>query len=217
MSRKDFIIDLDERILVTGAAGYIGQRLVRQLCEYGFRNLCCFVRPSRNQERIRPLLDCGGDGQVEFVYGNLLNRNDCIAACKNVSVIFHLAAGRGEKSYPDAYLNSVVTTRNLIEACAQSTTVKRIVNVSSFAVYSNRAKKNGRMLDEASPVEEHPELRGEAYCFAKVKQDEILIEHARRLDVPYVIVRPGVVYGPGNEPITGRVGTGTFGMFVHLG
>src|SRR5207302_3097537 len=35
--------------------------------------------------------------------------------------------------------------------------------------------------------------------------------------IPYVIVRPGYVYGPGNEPITSRVGIGTFGLFLHLG
>lgn len=217
MSRYDFLIAPDEQILVTGATGFIGQRLVRQLLGYGFQNLRCLTRPSSSPERVKPLLDSGGAGRVEFVYGNLLNRKDCAAACKNVTVVFHLAAGRGEKSYPDAYLNSVVTTRNLLEACAQSTTLKRIVNVSSFAVYSNRAKRNGRLLDESSPVEEHPELRGEAYCFAKVKQDEMVVNCAHRLGVSYVIVRPGVVYGPGNEPITGRVGTGTFGAFIHLG
>jgi nucleoside-diphosphate-sugar epimerase len=66
-------------------------------------------------------------------------------------------------------------------------------------------------------VEEHPELRGDAYCFAKVKQDEIVTEYGRRFGIPYVIVRPGHVYGPGNEQITGRVGIGTFGIFLHLG
>jgi nucleoside-diphosphate-sugar epimerase len=35
--------------------------------------------------------------------------------------------------------------------------------------------------------------------------------------MPDVIVRPGVVYGPGNEAIHGRVGIGTFGIFLHLG
>jgi nucleoside-diphosphate-sugar epimerase len=93
----------------------------------------------------------------------------------------------------------------------------RFVNVSSFAVYSNKNKKNGRALDESCPVEEHPEMRGEAYSFAKVKQEEIVRECGDRFGIPYVIVRPGAVYGPGNEPISGRVGSGTFGLFLHLG
>jgi nucleoside-diphosphate-sugar epimerase len=73
------------------------------------------------------------------------------------------------------------------------------------------------LLDESCPLEGHPELRGEAYCFAKVKQDEIVTEYGKKFGIPYVILRPGFVYGPGNEPITGRVGIGTFGLFLHLG
>jgi nucleoside-diphosphate-sugar epimerase len=217
MDHHDFIIKPDDLILVTGAAGFIGHRLVRQLLEYGFWNLRCLMRTSRNPENIESLRLLGDGARLEFMHGNLLNREDCAAACKDVSVVFHLAAGRGEKSYPDAFLNSVVTTRNLLSASAQSASLVRFVNVSSFAVYSNRNKKNGRLLDESCPIQEHSELRGEAYCFAKVKQDEIVREYGERFGVPCVTVRPGVVYGPGNEAISGRVGTATFGVFLHLG
>ena len=47
------------------------------------------------------------------------------------------------------------------------------------------------------PVDEHPESGGEAYCFAKVKQEEIVSEYGKERGIPYVIVRPGYVYGPG--------------------
>ena len=42
-------------------------------------------------------------------------------------------------------------------------------------------------------------------------------EYVRRHHIPLVTVRPGVVYGPGNKGLTGRVGIGTFGIFLHLG
>src|SRR5207249_2404677 len=67
------------------------------------------------------------------------------------------------------------------------------------------------------PVETRPELRGDAYCFAKLKQDEIVTEYGKRFGIPCVTVRPGHVYGPGNEAISGRFGIGTFGVFLHLG
>jgi len=217
MAPHTFIIGPDDPILVTGASGFIGHRLVRQLLEYGFRNLRCLVRPSANQEGARALRLCGDDARLELIYGNLLSRDDCAVACKDAAVVFHLAASRGEKSYADAFMNSVITTRNLIEASARSRCLVRFVNVSSFAAYSNRTTKSGGLLDELCPLEEHPQARGEAYCFAKAKQDEIVMEYGDRLSIPYVIVRPGYVYGPGNEPITGRVGTDTFGVFLHLG
>ena len=114
-------------------------------------------------------------------------------------------------------MNSVVTTRNLLDGSLRHRCLRRFVTVSSFSVYSNTHKPRWRRLDESCPVEAHPELRGDAYCFAKVKQDEMVTEYGRRFGIPYVIIRPGFVYGPGNEGITGRVGIGTFGIFLHLG
>jgi nucleoside-diphosphate-sugar epimerase len=128
-----------------------------------------------------------------------------------------LAAGRREKSYPEAFRNSVVTTQNLIEASLAHACLRRFVNISSFSVYSNRNKTDKRLLDESCPVDSRPERRGEAYALAKVKQDEIVLEYGRSIGLPYVIVRPGQVFGPGNEAISGRVGIDMFGIFLHLG
>lgn len=213
----DSIIGRDDAVLVTGATGFIGARVVQSLCDRGFRNIRCFVRPSTQASKVAALCKSVSERDLELFRGNLLSREDCIAATRDVAVIIHLAAGRGEKSFPDAFMNSVVTTRNLLDACVQHRCIKRFVNVSSFAVYTNTDKKHGRLLDESCSVEEHPQIRGEAYCFAKTKQDEMVLEYGKRDAIPYVIVRPGVVYGPGNLAITGRVGIGTFGLFLHLG
>jgi nucleoside-diphosphate-sugar epimerase len=212
------IVGRDEVVLITGATGFIGLRVVQQLVDRGFRHVRCFTRPSSPTDRVAALACHHRDGaRVEVVTGNLLCVEDCAAATKDAAVIFHLAAGRGEKSFPDAFMNSVVATRNLLEASLQHKSLKRFVNVSSFAVYSNRQKPCWRLLDESCPVETHPEVRGDAYSFAKIKQDEIVTEYAKRFGVSYVIVRPGYVIGPGNPGISGRVGTATFGVFLHLG
>ena len=62
----------------------------------------------------------------------------------------------------------------------------------------NTEKPRWRLLDESCPVEKHPELRETPTAFAKVKQDEIVTEYGKKFGIPYVIVRPGHVYGPGN-------------------
>jgi len=216
MNQDSWIIKPDDLILVTGANGFIGAQLVEVLLRRGYHNLRCFARSSVGGTRLGAIASSYSKA-VEVVRGNLASPEDCAIAVQRVTVVFHLAAGRGEKSFPDAYMNSVVTTRNLLEACVRNKCLKRFVNVSSFSVYSNREKPHGRLLDEACPAEERPELRGEAYCFAKAKQDEIVTEYGKKFGIPYVIVRPGQVYGPGNEAITGRVGIDTFGVFLHLG
>jgi nucleoside-diphosphate-sugar epimerase len=216
--QNDFIAGQDDLILITGATGFIGSRLVANLVDRGYRNLRCLARPSGKASRVEAISAYArGLARVEVVTGNLLSREDCNAVTEGAAVIFHLAAGRGEKSVADAFLNSVVTTRNLVEASLRHQCIKRFVNVSSFAVYTNKNKPKGRLLDETSPVEERPEGRGDAYCFAKVKQDEIVVQYGCKFGLPYVIVRPGYVYGPGNEGITGRVGINPFGVFLHLG
>jgi nucleoside-diphosphate-sugar epimerase len=212
------LIGRDDPILVTGATGFIGSRLVEILLARGFRNLRCLVRSHWKAGKLEALSQGRPDGvRVEVVRGNLLSREECVAATKEVAVIFHLAATRGAKSVPDAFLNSVVTTRNLLEAALRHARLRRFVSVSSFAVYTNTHKPGGGVLDETCPVHTRPERLGDAYCFAKVKQDEIVTEYGKRFGIPYVIVRPGWVYGAGNEAITGRVGLGTFSMFLHLG
>jgi nucleoside-diphosphate-sugar epimerase len=211
------IVGPDERLLVTGAAGFIGSSVVDALLKLGFRNIRCLARPSSDLAGLESVLRKHQSGtHVEVVTGNLLSSDDCAAAVKGVSVVFHLAAGRGAKSFADAFLNSVVTTRNLLDACVAED-VRRFVNMSSFAVYKNRGNPKLRLLDETAPIEEHPELRGNAYCFAKTEQDKLLMDYGKRFGIPYVIVRPGWVYGPGNPGVHGRVGIDTFGMFLHLG
>ncbi len=210
------IIKRDECILVTGGAGFIGAKVVKTLLDHGFTNIRCFSRSSVDLAKVTGS-KINGAARVEVVNGDLLSKEDCLRATKDVSLIYHLAAGRGVKSIPDAFLNSVVTTRNLLEAAGRHGCVKRFVNISSLSVYTNVDKTHGSLLDETCPVETKPQRRNDAYCFAKTKQDEMVAEYGRRLGIPFVILRPGVVYGPGNAAIHGRVGIGTFGVFLHLG
>jgi nucleoside-diphosphate-sugar epimerase len=219
VSRSDSsMIDVDDPILVTGATGFIGTRLVNRLLEHGFRNVRCLARPASDLSRLHGVARRFADeSRLTVIHGNLLSPEDCAVAARDVAVVYHLAAARNERSFPDAFLNSVVTTRNLLEACRDHAALSRFVNVSSFSVYTNTGNRQRRLLDESCPIEGNAAARGDAYCFAKVKQDELVVDYGRRFGIPYVIVRPGYVYGPGNDGIPGRVGLGTFGIFLHLG
>jgi nucleoside-diphosphate-sugar epimerase len=213
---EENIISADERVLVTGAAGFIGYYVVAELLKRGFRNINCLVRPSGGSRRISELTQAYPDSKVQIVQGNLLNPDDCRKATEGVRVIYHLAAGR-DKSFAGSFMNSAVATRNLLDGARASGTLRRFVCVSSFAVYSNRGMRRGAPLDETCAIESDPHARYEAYTFGKLKQEQILVKYGNQYHIPYVILRPGNVFGPGKRELPGRIGIDTFGVFLHLG
>ena len=134
---------------------------------------------------------------------------------KGFLIIYHLAAGF-DKSFAGAFMTSALGTRNLVEAFVKVGKPKRFVNVSSFAVYSNLGLKRGGILDETCPLEDAPQERFDAYGFGKLKQEEVVREYGSQYDLPYVILRPGYVFGPGKRELSGRVGINTFGFFIQV-
>lgn len=213
----DAIISFDHPILVTGANGFIGKKVVNTLLEYGFKNIKCLVRSSVSVAALKTLENRYDNTYIDVIVGNLLSRADCDHLAQSAMVVYHLAAGRGEKAVPQAYMDTVVSTRNLLDSLKTNANLRRFVNISSFSVYSNFAKMQGSTFDESCEVDTCPELKGDAYTFAKVGQEEIVKEYANKYAISCVTLRPGVVFGPGNKGIHGRIGIGTFGIFLHLG
>ncbi len=213
---SDYIASVDDLLLVTGSNGFIGAKVVEILLEYGFRNLRCFVRPSSHLARLEETIGrSNGSAKVELIAGDLLSQEDCAKAAEGVSIIYNLAAGF-DKSFAGAFMTSALGTRNLVEAFLKVGNPKRFVNVSSFAVYSNLGLKRGALLDESCPLEDSPQERFDAYGFGKLKQEEVVKEYGSKYGLPYVILRPGYVFGPGKRELSGRVGIDTFGLFIQI-
>lgn len=212
----DNFIHEDDTILVTGGNGFIGSRVVSTLLSYGFKRVRCLTRSTGKSGFLESVVKRCNQAGLEIVNGNLLSRKSCLIAAQGVSVVYHLAAGV-DKTFAGCFMNSAVTTRNILDAVAEEPKLKRFVNVSSMAVYSNGKMQRGELLDESCEVEADLVGRYEPYVYGKSKQDELVLEYARTRGLPYVLLRPGVVFGPGKAQLTGRVGINTFGVFLHLG
>jgi len=209
-------VEMGDWVLVTGSTGFLGKSVIEALLRFGFRNIRCLARFPRKADLLRRSLGDGNASNLDVLIGNLLSPDCCREAMQKVSLVLHLAAGI-EKSFPSAFLNSAVATRNLVEAALREKRLKRFVNISSIAVYSNWKMKRDALLDETCDLETDPCCRNEPYVFGKINQDHILGDYISRRELPGVILRPGVIYGPGMNYIPGRVGINTFGVFLHLG
>jgi nucleoside-diphosphate-sugar epimerase len=131
----------------------------------------------------------------------------------------HLAAGL--KGAPaELFADSVVVSRNLLEALEAreglSVEQTRVVLVSSFGVYGVVPLGRGARIDETTPLEDHPELR-DPYSHSKLRQEQLFWEYQKKDGFELVVLRPGVIYGPGGGAFSSRVGLQIGPVFFHLG
>ncbi len=202
-------------VLVTGANGFLGATLVERLVTQGVKGIRCFVREGSERSRLDSLRKRHPESEIEYYVGTLNSTADPVGAVKGVKTIYHLAAALSGAP-PDMFLNTVVATKNLLEAVATENPAVQIVHISSFSVYGIAHLPAGSTLNEETPLEKHPEKR-DPYAFVKWYQEKILMEYQQRLGFPLVILRPGVIYGPHGGAISGRVGLQLGGLFLHLG
>jgi nucleoside-diphosphate-sugar epimerase len=203
-------------ILVTGCTGFLGAPVVERFLARGVHGLRCLLRPSSRRDRLEAALRRYPDAKVERFVGSLASASAAAEAVDGVDVVVHLAAAlRGAAS--DMFLNTVVTTRHLLEAIASRRGAPpKLIHVSSFGVYGVAGLPRGAVVDEHTPLEPHPERR-DPYSQAKLRQEQLIWEYARKHAIPTTVLRPGVIYGPGGGAFSTRVGLNLFGVFLHLG
>lgn len=177
-------IDSGSRVLVTGATGFTGRVLVRRLCERG-----CRVRALARSTSSRAGLE---HPNIEWTAGEVYDPEVVSQATRGVDYVFHLAAAYREAKLADEVYERVhvTSTRLLAEAVRHNPDFRRFVHVSTVGVHGNIEQPPA---DESAPY--HP---GDVYQRTKAAAESWLLENASRLGLPFTIVRPTAIYGPGD-------------------
>lgn len=200
--------------LLTGAGGYLGSAVLERLLADGGGPVRCLVRPGADLGRLGVLRDRAGARAFEIVFGNLCSPADAERATAGVERVIHTAA-RMRGAPADMFLDSVVGTRNLVDAVTRGT-VRRFVHVSSIGVYGLDEMDPACAVAEDTPVDPHPERR-DVYSFTKIWQEQIVKELDEYAGISTVILRPGPLYGRGVATLPGRLGLLVGGRMFQLG
>ncbi len=170
------------KVLVTGAAGFLGGHLVDMLVERG-DEVRAMVRPVENADYLRTL------SNVEVVNGDLTNAASLKRAVKGVERVYNVAAKTGPWGPESMYRAiNVYGLSDLIYA-AMDAGVQRIVHTSSITVYGHSL--HGIVTeDHLYHAEDNP------YSRTKIEGEKLVADLVEGQGAPIVMVRPAWIYGP---------------------
>jgi len=201
--------------VITGSNGFLGAALTRRLLAHGETDPICLVRPSSNTAKLETISRDTPTARLRIRQGSLATADDAQRAIEGADTIFHLAAMLNGAP-ADMVLNTVVTSRNLLEAAARAKSPPKILLVSSFGVYGTAFLPPLSVINEESPLEPAPRLR-DPYSQVKLRQEKLFWEYHKEGAVDLTVLRPGAIYGPESMSISARVGLQMPGLFLFLG
>ena len=173
------------KTLITGATGFVGAAVLRELLKKGHR-VKALVRKSSVLDNLKNL-------NVETVEGDLKDRDSLKSCLKDCKYLFHVAADyRLWVPKPDEiYQNNVKGTENLMEEAVNSE-IEKVVYTSSVAVLGKPI--NGDIANEKTPVNED-QMIGH-YKKSKFLAEEKVKKLYKTRRLPVVIVNPAAPVGP---------------------
>jgi dihydroflavonol-4-reductase len=180
-------MERERLIFVTGATGFIGKRWVQDLLRTGYR-----VRVSvRTDEGLQAFQSLSHASKLEVLKVDLFQSKDIDRCLEGVEALFHLAGkvtAWDEASFMEA--NSLLTERLVQGAIRARSHLKHFVHISSLAAAGPSAEHTPR-------VESAPDGPVSAYGRSKLAGERQL--ESLRGVLPVTIVRPPMVYGPGDR------------------
>lgn len=173
-------------IFITGATGFIGRFLVEELLKKGYRNLTALVRKTSKKQFLQ-------DKDVRLIEADVSDFLSLAQIKEDYEVVFHCAGWVSEKNRKNLKRINVVGTENICR-WAYERKVKKFIYLSSVAVNSGNP---GLPLTEDAPY-----CPTNYYGVSKLEAERMAIKF-RSLGLPMVIVRPCMVYGPGEPHLLG--------------
>ena len=183
------------RLYITGATGFVGRAVVARALEQG-HDVTAVVRPaSPSPDGSDGPAGSRASGSLTEARVDLRSRRGLAESLAGADAVIHLAAAKAG-DFATQFAGTVVATENLLAAMVEAG-VTDLVGVSTFSVYDYRSLPAGSVIDEDTPIDASPARRDE-YARTKLVQEGLYRRFGEDGGHRVVIVRPGMIYGPGN-------------------
>ena len=195
---------MDQEVyLVTGAGGFVGGYMVRLLAEKGLR-VRAMVRDASKATDLKAL-----EG-VEVIEADLCDENSLAAAVEGVVGVYHIAALFRQAGHPDAVFRAVNIdgTKKMLDASIAAG-VRRFIHCSTVGVLGH--------IDTPPADEKTPYNPGDIYQETKMDGEKLALDYFRDGKMSGVVIRPAMIYGPGDERTLKLFRMISKGKFFYVG
>ncbi len=182
---------MKDKILVTGADGFIGSHLVEKLVSLNFKVKAFVFYNSMNSYGWLNNIDQKILNNIEIISGDIRDYNFLEKNTKNIDVIYHLAALIAiPQSYysPKSYIDTnIIGTYNILEA-SKKNNLSKVIITSTSEVYGSA---------QTIPIAENHSLNAQSpYAATKTAADQLALSFYKSFNLPVTILRPFNTYGP---------------------
>ncbi|KRA99706.1 hypothetical protein ASD83_04160 [Devosia sp. Root685] len=197
-----------DRILVTGASGFVAKHVIGELLRAGYR-----VRGTvRNRGKLRSiqaamdLLAPGAGDRLEIVEADLLDDAGWAYAMEDVAAVMHVATviSAEEPKDPSTVIRPAVEGTERVLRFARAEGVRRVIMTSSIATvgYGHGHETGKHTYTEADFTDLTKMRRPWAYCIGKTRAEQAAWAFASGQNMQLTTIHPGAILGPASDPET---------------